>query len=101
MLNRPLNNEGLESTSPALQDVQVEGENPFPGLRPFTIEECHLFFGREGQVDEILNLISGHRFVSVLGYSGSGKSSLMTCGLIPVLYGGFVANSGPHWNVIT
>lgn len=100
MLNQPLNNEGLESTSPALHDVQAEGENPFPGLRPFTIDECHLFFGREEHVDEILDLISKNRFVSVLGYSGSGKSSLMTCGLIPVLYGGFVSNSGPHWNVI-
>ena len=31
----------------------VERFNPFPGLRPFTIEESHLFFGREGQCDEI------------------------------------------------
>ena len=28
--------------------------NPFPGLRPFGIEEGHLFFGREGQSDEVL-----------------------------------------------
>jgi len=34
------------------------GINPFPGLRPFTMEECYLFFGREGQVDEILLKLS-------------------------------------------
>ena len=28
--------------------------NPFPGLRPFGIEESHLFFGREGQRGERL-----------------------------------------------
>ena len=28
--------------------------NPFPGLRPFGIEESHLFFGREGQSDEVI-----------------------------------------------
>ncbi len=77
------------------------GANPFPGLRPFTIDESHLFFGREGQVDEILIKLSKHRSVTVLGYSGSGKSSLMHCGLVPVLYGGFMTNQGPHWKILT
>jgi hypothetical protein len=77
------------------------GANPFPGLRPFTINECHLFFGRESQVDEILLKLSHHRSITVMGYSGSGKSSLMYCGLIPVLYGGFMTQTGPYWQVIT
>ncbi len=76
------------------------GANPFPGLRPFTIEECHLFFGREGQVDEILIKLAKNRSVTVMGYSGSGKSSLMYCGLVPVLYGGFMTNTSPFWQVI-
>ena len=75
-------------------------KNPFPGLRPFGIDECHLFFGREDQVDEILLKLSQNRFISLLGYSGSGKSSLMHCGVIPILYGGFMTNQGPNWNVI-
>jgi WD40 repeat protein/energy-coupling factor transporter ATP-binding protein EcfA2 len=74
--------------------------NPFPGLRPFTMDECHLFFGREGQVDDILIKLSQHRTVTVMGYSGSGKSSLMFCGLLPVLYGGFMTDSGPFWQVL-
>ncbi|HMX51564.1 MAG TPA: ABC transporter ATP-binding protein, partial [Cyclobacteriaceae bacterium] len=74
--------------------------NPFPGLRPFTVDECHLFFGREGQVDDILLKLSQNRFVCVMGYSGSGKSSLMYCGLVPVLYGGFVTHSGPNWHIV-
>lgn len=75
--------------------------NPFPGLRPFSIDECHLFFGREGQVDEVLLKISQNHFVAVMGYSGSGKSSLMHCGLVPILYGGFMTSEGPNWNVVT
>ena len=75
--------------------------NPFPGLRPFTIDECHLFFGRESQVDEILVNLAENRFVATLGFSGSGKSSIMYCGLIPILYGGFMTEAGPNWNVIT
>ncbi|MDH5597543.1 MAG: hypothetical protein OEY34_00375, partial [Cyclobacteriaceae bacterium] len=76
-------------------------ENPFPGLRPFTIDECHLFFGREGQSDELLVKLSDNKFVAILGYSGSGKSSLVQCGLIPQLYGGFMTNAGSSWNIIT
>jgi WD40 repeat protein len=81
-------------------DEPILGFNPFPGLRPFSIEDAHLFFGREGQVDEILLKLYKSRSVAVIGYSGSGKSSLMYCGLIPVLYGGFMTETGPHWKVI-
>ncbi|MBI3482077.1 MAG: ATP-binding protein, partial [Bacteroidetes bacterium] len=75
--------------------------NPFPGLRAFTMEECYLFFGREGQVDDILLKLSAHRSITVMGYSGSGKSSLMYCGLLPVLYGGFTTETGPFWSILT
>jgi len=74
--------------------------NPFPGLRPFTLEESHLFFGREGQVDEILGKLAKNRSVAVLGSSGSGKSSLIYSGVVPVLYGGFMTETGPNWQVI-
>ncbi len=75
--------------------------NPFPGLRPFTFEESHLFFGREGQSDEVLLNLASHRFTAVIGASGSGKSSLMNCGLVPILYGGFMTEAGSDWSIIT
>ena len=75
-------------------------ENPFPGLRPFKIEESHLFFGREGQTDEVLMKLSQHRFVGIIGPSGSGKSSFVYCGALPILYGGFLTETGPNWEVI-
>ncbi len=74
--------------------------NPFPGLRPFSISESHLFFGREGQSDEIMKNLAEHRFVAVMGASGSGKSSLIYCGLVPILYGGFITEAGSYWRVI-
>ena len=33
--------------------------NPFPGLRPFRPDEEYLFFGRENQVDTIVDVLSG------------------------------------------
>ncbi len=83
MVNYSFQTALIEEESPdLLTSGNGTGVNPFPGLRPFTINECHLFFGRESQVDEILVKLSQHRSITVLGYSGSGKSSLMHCGLI-------------------
>ncbi|MFY0690259.1 MAG: High-affnity carbon uptake protein Hat/HatR [Cyclobacteriaceae bacterium] len=75
--------------------------NPFPGLRPFGVEESHLFFGREGQSDEALQKLANNRFVGILGASGSGKSSFMFCGLIPTLHGGFMTEAGSNWRIVT
>ena len=74
--------------------------NPFPGLRPFTTEESHLFFGREEQCDEVLTRLSKHRFVAITGPSGSGKSSFVRCGILPILFGGFVSDYGALWHII-
>jgi WD40 repeat protein len=75
--------------------------NPFPGLRPFSIEESHLFFGREGQCETVFGYLARNRFAAVTGASGSGKSSLIYCGLIPALYGGFITQAGSRWRIIT
>ncbi|MCK4699117.1 MAG: hypothetical protein KAT38_02235, partial [Bacteroidales bacterium] len=74
---------------------------PFPGLRPFRIEESHLFFGREGQSEDVLEKLAKNKFVAVIGASGSGKSSLMYCGLVPILYGGFITKAGSRWRIVT
>jgi len=85
---------------PAQAERHTLTSNPFPGLRPFRIEESHLFFGREGQTDEVLLKLARHRFVAIVGPSGSGKSSFIYCGVLPILYGGFLAEAGSGWEVI-
>jgi WD40 repeat protein/energy-coupling factor transporter ATP-binding protein EcfA2 len=92
-------NQSLDEASGAILSKEVES-NPFPGLRPFKIEESHLFFGREGQSDEVLLKLSKNRFVGVIGPSGSGKSSFIYCGVMPILYGGFLTDASPNWEVI-
>ena len=66
---------------------------PYPGLRPFEADDHLLFFGREAQVSAMLHQLEEHRFVAVVGSSGSGKSSLVRAGLVPALQEGFLANS--------
>ena len=73
--------------------------NPFPGLRPFETEEYRLFFGREGQSDELLERLARTRFLAVVGTSGSGKSSLVRAGLLPAMRGGLMVGAGSRWRI--
>src|SRR5215831_13862764 len=73
--------------------------NPFPGLRPFREDEEYLFFGRENQVDAMVDKLANTHFVAVVGSSGSGKSSLVNCGLRPALHGGLMARAGTAWRM--
>jgi WD40 repeat protein len=64
-------------------NFKTEKFNPFPGLRPFLPEESDLFFGRELESEEVLGKLLYNRFITVIGASGSGKSSLIYCGVLP------------------
>src|SRR5262245_21445162 len=73
--------------------------NPFPGLRPFEFDESHLFFGRDGQSEQLIAKLGRTRFLAVVGTSGSGKSSLVRAGLLPALLGGFMTSAGSSWRI--
>jgi tetratricopeptide (TPR) repeat protein len=76
-----------------------EINNPFPGIRPFEMDETNLFFGRDGQSDELLKRMQRTRLLAVVGTSGSGKSSLIRAGLLPALYGGLMGDAGSSWRI--
>jgi uncharacterized protein YjbI with pentapeptide repeats len=82
-------------SSPALP-VSPLAPNPYKGLLAFQVEDAELFFGREEQIERLWKKFqqlhetsaagqSVYRLMTVLGPSGSGKSSLVRAGLIPEL----------------
>jgi hypothetical protein len=71
------------NTPPQLPGVSAE--HPFPGLRPFAYQDHDYFFGRDTQKFSLYRLIDAYRFIAVVGSSGSGKSSLVRAGLLPLL----------------
>ncbi|MCP4370126.1 MAG: hypothetical protein GY797_18735 [Deltaproteobacteria bacterium] len=73
---------------------------PYPGLRPFTREESHLFFGRDEHTDQLLDKLAETRFIAVTGLSGCGKSSLVRAGLLANLEFGYMADAGPDWGIL-
>jgi WD40 repeat protein len=77
------------------------GHAPYPGLRPFRSDETGIFFGREAQVDALLEKLGHARFLAVIGPSGCGKSSLVRAGMIPALETGLLSRAGVRWRVAT
>lgn len=74
--------------------------SPYPGLRPFSLDESTIFFGRAAQLrDMVLKLVTS-RFLAVVGASGAGKSSLVRAGLLPSLNDGIIKGLS-KWRFVT
>ena len=74
-----------------------EPENPYKGLQAFQVADEQDFFGREKLTQKLLSRLGQaedfSRFLTVVGPSGSGKSSLIRAGLIPALWRGELPGS--------
>ena len=75
-------------------------QNPYPGLRPFDEKDARFFYGRERHIGDLMNRLKKAHFISVLGESGCGKSSLVKAGLIPALAKGYMDELGVNWHTV-
>ncbi|MGH3773356.1 MAG: hypothetical protein ACRDRW_18505, partial [Pseudonocardiaceae bacterium] len=75
-----------------------EGDNPFPGLEPFTAALSRVFFGRSAEACEVGNRLramgNADGMLAIVGPSGCGKSSLLNAGVVPLLDG------DPAWLIV-
>jgi WD40 repeat protein/DNA-binding SARP family transcriptional activator len=58
---------------------------PYQGLMPYDVEDSESFFGRDDDVRVCLDLLNTRHALSVVGPSGSGKSSLVRAGVAAAL----------------
>ncbi|MEH2422480.1 MAG: caspase family protein [Nostoc sp.] len=63
----------------------VSEKSPYRGLQAFDKKHAKFFFGRQKVVSLIQQKLTQANFISIIGASGSGKSSVVQAGLIPVL----------------
>ncbi len=76
--------------------------NPFRGLNFFDFEHAAFYHGRTKAIGEILDLLKSQAtakrpFILVLGPSGSGKSSLVRAGVLPLLTRGRTPVGNGPW----
>ena len=81
-------------------DLNPKDLCPYQGLAAFTEEHSEFFFGRQDIIENLAShLDGGSRFLAVLGPSGSGKSSLIRAGLIPILRLGQPVWGSDRWKI--
>ena len=85
----------LVAGAPAIPDG-----NPYRGLRAFRAEHRALFFGRGGDVAELVDRFQSEALLVVAGDSGIGKSSLCHAGVVPAVIAGALADHR-RWRAIT
>jgi WD40 repeat protein/serine/threonine protein kinase len=85
----------------AVDEAPLELVNPYKGLRAFQEADAVDFFGREAFIQQLLDRMQNDnlRFISVVGPSGSGKSSTVKAGLIPRLRKDALPGSS-HWFIV-
>ena len=55
--------------------------SPFKFLDSYTKDDRDIFFGRESEIEDIYTRVFQSKVLVIYGASGTGKSSLVSCGL--------------------
>jgi hypothetical protein len=55
--------------------------SPFKFLDSFKSEDRNSFFGRDDEIEQLYTMVNQNRLILVYGQSGTGKTSLVQCGL--------------------
>ncbi|MFJ9864272.1 helix-turn-helix domain-containing protein [Streptomyces sp. NPDC101165] len=71
------------AAEPRAEDADTQ--SPYRGLARFEPDDAELFFGRDQLTARLFAMTRSRRLTAVFGPSGSGKSSLLRAGLIPLL----------------
>ncbi|MBI4786523.1 MAG: hypothetical protein HY782_05710 [Chloroflexi bacterium] len=94
---------GSSASTPTLSHSRTPTpaeEPPYKGLHYFDEGDAALFFGRERLVETLVSHLNEYHLLTVVGASGSGKSSLVRAGLIPALKAGKpLADGNRQWEI--
>jgi energy-coupling factor transporter ATP-binding protein EcfA2 len=88
VINYYVETETIVSAESLIELEQLQpapGNPPYKGLAYYTEKDSALFFGRETLSDQLTARLQQTPFLTLLGASGSGKSSLLRAGIIPRL----------------
>jgi serine/threonine protein kinase/uncharacterized membrane protein len=76
------------------REVRID-ESPYAGLSSFQEDDADRFFGRTREIAALVGRLRDRPLLAVVGPSGTGKSSFVRAGLVPVL-----KRSGEAWEAL-
>src|SRR6201988_1390426 len=65
--------------------MQLDNDNPWPGLESFEEDAHAFFFGRDHEIKLLRDRVLDSSVTVLFGRSGLGKTSLLQAGLFPLL----------------
>ena len=68
----------------------MKSNSPFKFLDAYTLKDSEYFFGRDKEIDELYKMVFSTPLTLIYGLSGTGKTSLVQCGLASRF-------DGPDW----
>lgn len=85
----------LDAETPGPMRADLDAPCPFRGLAAYDVGDAAVFFGRDDDVRALVARVRSGAFVTLVGPSGSGKSSVLRAGVVPRL-----RESGRHVVVV-
>lgn len=82
-----------------------ERVNPYPGLRPYTVDEARFCFGRDREASEAVARLGTQsdgrhrRWLRIVGAPGIGKTSFARAAVVPAVLRGGVQGGPLAWRV--
>ncbi len=65
--------------------IQKSSQSLFIGLQSYTEAQSNIFFGRDEEIERLINLVKAKPLTIVFCQSGTGKTSLLNAGVFPKL----------------
>lgn len=75
----------MTMTTATVEATQSIPESPYRGIESFRYADQSIFFARDVEAQKLLRYVTIYRGVLLYGDSGSGKSSLINAGFIPLV----------------
>ncbi len=98
--NRALQELAESAASWQLEPPTPAAVCPYKGLEYYDEVDKDFFFGREALTATLLAYLRDHRFLAVIGASGSGKSSVVRAGIVPALRKGEAISGSNSWHIL-
>jgi eukaryotic-like serine/threonine-protein kinase len=82
------------------REMPPEAVGPFRGMGRFEASDRAIYFGRSSEIAAALELLRTNGLVSLVGTSGSGKSSLARAGVLPRVEDGGLGRGIEAWDTL-